>query len=372
NKLAPIIIKILFNTRKSLQIYIYDFYNFIYKKDNYSVFLLYILLICRSRFKNIIFKLFTLIKNYLYAQLVEVKNNSSILHIEKNIYKASQRLNTKNLQWFIGFTDGDGCFSVYKEKKYQNNWRHEFSIGLQIKDIRLLYKIKNLLGCGTVKKYNNVAVFRIKKLKHLVYQIIPLFDKFPLLTEKKRIVYLNFRNTLLNKFINSKIATNEDINFVKNLLNNNDINILYNTPIEKFLNNIDSNYFDNWLVGFTEAEGSFYFIKNKNLKDNISQIPLKAEFRLSQNNNVILLTKIKEKLKLTRNVNLQTNSSNHYYIVASSIDTIQNTIYFYTNPSIVKFKGIKYLKFILWLKGIKNINRYKNIKIPNNYGGDSS
>jgi hypothetical protein len=74
---------------------------------------------------------------------------------------------------------------------------------------------------------------------------------------------------------------------------------------------------------------------------------LRAEFKLSLNNNFFLLNKIKERLKLKRKVCLQTNSSNHYYIIAASIITVQNVIDFYTNPKIVKLKGIKYLKFIL-------------------------
>jgi hypothetical protein len=69
---------------------------------------------------------------------------------------------------------------------------------------------------------------------------------------------------------------------------------------------------------------------------------------------------------------LQTNSSNHYYIVAVSTSSIQNVVNFYTNPCIVKLKGIKYLQFILWLKGIKKIVRHSKIKIPTKYGGDSS
>ena len=48
------------------------------------------------------------------------------------------------MYWFVGFTDGDGCLSVYKEKKYKNNFRHEYSIGLEIADIKLLHKIKSL------------------------------------------------------------------------------------------------------------------------------------------------------------------------------------------------------------------------------------
>src|SRR5215510_1232224 len=110
---------------------------------------------------------------------------------------------------------------MYKEKKYLNNWRYEFTIGLDIKDIRLLYKIKEILGCGVIRKYNNVAIFRIKKIKHLIYKIIPIFDKYPLLTDKKRLIYLNFRNSLLHKaLISKKDITNKDIIFIKQLLDN--------------------------------------------------------------------------------------------------------------------------------------------------------
>jgi hypothetical protein len=98
--------------------------------------------------------------------------------------------------------------------------RHEYTIGLEIEDIRLLYKIKTFLGCGTVRKYNNVAIFRIKKIAHLLYILIPIFDKYPLLTEKKRASYLNFRNTFLNKVLNSKRATIEDKTYCEYLLKN--------------------------------------------------------------------------------------------------------------------------------------------------------
>jgi hypothetical protein len=141
---------------------------------------------------------------------------------------------------------------LYKEKKYLNNWRHEYTIGLELKDIKLLYKIKKLLGCGIIRKYNNVAIFRIKKIKHLIYVIIPIFDKYPLLTENKRSLYLNFRNTLLNKALNSKRnISNKDIIYIKQLLNNKPDN-LYEISIEnlfldlkKKINYDFFDYFDN-------------------------------------------------------------------------------------------------------------------------------
>jgi len=356
--------KILFDTRKNF--IIFKRMNLSYNRDNYSVNVLFLFMFM------FILKFFTLITNYSNARLVEVKNSVSII---TDIQKASQRFNTKDIQWFVGFTDGDGCLTMYKEKKRLNSWRHEFIIGLSIKDIRLLYKIKKIVGCGVIRKYNNVAIFRVKKIKHLIYNIIPIFDRYPLLTDKKRMVYLNFRYTLLNKvLVNKRGINHEDSIFVKQLLNKVP-NYLYNISIEDLFKNIDNSFFENWLVGFTEAEGSFYFIKKTvSQLDNISkpEIPLRAEFRISQNNNYFLLSKIKEKLKLYRKVDLQSGSSNHYYLVAVSSLSLQNVVNFYTNPNLVKFKGIKYLQFVLWLKGIKNIVRHNKIKVPVNYGGDSS
>ena len=154
------------------------------------------------------------------------------------------------MYWFVGFTDGDGCLSVYKEKKYKN-FTHEYSIGLEIADIKLLHKIKSLLGCGTIRTYNNVAIFKIKKINHLLNIIIPLFDKYPLLIEKKRNSYLNFRNTLLCKVLNSKRATIQDKNYCEYLLKNSRasaIENLYKLPIEDLLLNLTGehpDYFDN-------------------------------------------------------------------------------------------------------------------------------
>jgi hypothetical protein len=87
--------------------------------------------------------------------------------------------------------DGDGCITMYKEHPGRggNGERFELSIGLHIKDIKLLYFIKELLNCGIVRKYNNVCYFRIKKIKHLLDMIL-IFDKYPFLTESKRIKYL--------------------------------------------------------------------------------------------------------------------------------------------------------------------------------------
>lgn len=54
--------------------------------------------------------------------------------------------------WITGFTDAEGCFSVIISKRPNLNWRVmvSFEINLHIKDIAVLYLIKNYFGVGSV------------------------------------------------------------------------------------------------------------------------------------------------------------------------------------------------------------------------------
>lgn len=283
-------------------------------------------------------------KSYFSTKSVDVKNN---------IYKASQRFNTKDFQWLVGFTDGDGCFTTYKEKKYENNWRHEYTIGLHIKDTRLLYKIKRLLGCGIVRKYNNVVIYNIKKIEHILTIIIPLFDSNPLLTQNKISRYLRFRETFLNKVINSKRST-EDQKILGRLLMEKDMKGVYNNETINLLLTDRSwlDYFSNWIVGFTEAEGSFYHTKLPE-SDLRREEKYRPEFRVSQDDEKELLSKIKDRIGLNRDVGISSNRKNHYYIIAVSKKSLKKVIEYFNNPSIVKLKGDKLLQFRLWEKRVK-------------------
>jgi len=250
---------ILFDTRNSYWIEIS-------KTNNNSKILAIFILIYSFSFNES--EDFLLTNYYLIAQLVGVNNirldSFSMVHNQyENIKKAPQRLNTKDLFWLVGFIDGDGCLSYYKEKKY-DNWRHEVEIGLTIKDIKLLYKIKKLLGCGIVYKHNNVAIFRIKKINHLLTVILPILDNYPLLTENKRINYLKFRDTLLNKIIHSKRSSSKEKQMATILFDNTPkIYNFYNINIESLLNSIElpSDYFINWIV--------FYKIKRRRVTTRI-------------------------------------------------------------------------------------------------------
>jgi hypothetical protein len=62
----------------------------------------------------------------------------------------------------------------------------EFVVIQHIRDIKILYALKEFFKCGIVKKNNkDVICYCVRNLKHLYNIIIPFFEKYPLKTLKK-------------------------------------------------------------------------------------------------------------------------------------------------------------------------------------------
>jgi hypothetical protein len=91
----------------------------------------------------------------------------------------------------VGFTDGDGCFSVVKSG---DTYRLQYSLSQSAYNLRILYYIKSSLGYGGVSKSEkqNWGNFRITDRKVLNQVVFPIFDKYPLLTSKQ-FNYLRFK-----------------------------------------------------------------------------------------------------------------------------------------------------------------------------------
>jgi ubiquinol-cytochrome c reductase cytochrome b subunit len=122
---------------------------------------------------------------------------------ELSTHEASQRLNAENLKYayLVGLFEGDGFFTVTKKGKY---FQCELGIELSIKDVKLIYKIKKILGVGIVgfkiKNDNNMVYLRVRNKKHLINIILPIFDKYPLFSNKQY-DYLRLRNVILSNAI---------------------------------------------------------------------------------------------------------------------------------------------------------------------------
>jgi hypothetical protein len=89
----------------------------------------------------------------------------------------------KFLQWFIGFTDAEGCFLIQTKNKSEVHFC--FKITLHIDDSAVLFLIKDKLGIGVVTIKGNTCLFSIHSFQHIVDVLVPIFDKYPLITHKQ-------------------------------------------------------------------------------------------------------------------------------------------------------------------------------------------
>lgn len=78
---------------------------------------------------------------------------------------------------------------------------------MSIKDVQFIYKIKSLLAVGVVsfrkRNESEMVSLRIRNKKHLKQFIMPIFDKYPMFSNKQ-LDYLRFKDALLSDIIYSK------------------------------------------------------------------------------------------------------------------------------------------------------------------------
>ena len=152
-------------------------------------------------------------------------------------YKYGQPDHKKNtdisfLEWFIGFTEGDGSFGQTK-----------LSFTINQKDPKLLFRIKKTLGFGSVLELSQPGIWR--------YSVTGQ-------TNSLRLYYLFNDNLVLEK------TRTRFVNWAKQL-NVLDEVLLEQNPITLTLENA-------WLAGFIDAEGCFY-----------ARIRKKSQTKLQQN-----------------------------------------------------------------------------------------
>lgn len=145
-----------------------------------------------------------------------------------------------------------------------------FIIGLHAKDLPLLEKIQSFFGVGNISIGNNNAVFYyVSSVQELTNVILPHFENYPLLTQK-RADYILFKSALViinNKgqkkpltleYLNKLIAIKGSLNWgLSDVLKKAfpDIATVSRPEVElpKFIS-------PQWLAGFIDGEGCFYIL----------------------------------------------------------------------------------------------------------------
>jgi len=147
--------------------------------------------------------LYCLSKIWLYAGKSGVSEATMVLlnmiqiPSKKAIGADNQQERLKIAYWIVGFTDGEGCFSVSviknKTTKFGKQIFPEFVVTQGAKSLKALKKIKEFFDCGNIfinKRYDNhkenLYRYVVRSLNELNTKIIPFFKKYPLQTYKQK------------------------------------------------------------------------------------------------------------------------------------------------------------------------------------------
>jgi LAGLIDADG endonuclease len=243
-------------------------------------------------------------------------------------------------RWFVGFVDGDGSFTIYAQKTENGGWKWSlyFKIGQSSYNMRVLYFIKKQLGYGSIhKELNNYnADFRIRDRNTIKKIIFPIFDKYPLLTSKQ-FNYLKFKKAYFI-MTDDKLSKEEKNNLLFKLKDEKKpedyISPVWGRINYEIKNTNEANLImsKQWLVGFTEAEGSFYLVKKNNNR-------LVHAFEITQKLDVIVLKSIARILGIS-----VTNKKLYNTVVTTNSRAVSNIIYYYKNT----MKGMKALEYRIW------------------------
>jgi hypothetical protein len=234
------------------------------------------------------------------------------------------------LSWFIGFTEGDGCFTV--------NHRQELSfiVTQGHKNASVLHFIQNTLQMGNVIQQSAKRVYRIVVQKREHIELLILLFNGNLVLPSRKIQF--------NKFLHAFNASRRGrLELTQSGAKARSVTTSCLIPYERSqilpcLNN-------QWLLGFTEAEGCFTvsLLSNSNAFRTRFIVSQKGDINLPVLSHLVLLFK-------TGRVEGHSKKDNYSFIV-SGLGNIKQ-IYDYFDTNLSHFRSTKktsYLEF-------KNVN----------------
>ena len=294
------------------------------------------------------------------VETTRLRFHSLFLHTQKQNNRffsnmgSHQRLNVGPLldnpsikfdEWLVGLTDGDGCFSFSKTRSGGGTtYSFDFKIAQSVYNYRLLYYIKKQLGYGSITKSSDTVIqYRIRNSKVLKEVILPIFDKYPL-HSSKYFSYMKWKTALLT----TKKLLKE------NLINNNEQKSRSRfspPPLSLILSNSRfSPPTKSWVIGFIEAEGSFYITKKDGEKR------LAHGFGLTQKLDCYLLEHLRNLFKIVAKV--KKNKKGFFALDTTNHRNIQFLIDYFKNTQ----KGMKAVEFRIWERSYKK-NSIKLLQI---------
>lgn len=248
------------------------------------------------------------------------------------------------IAFFVGLIDGDGYIQVTKTTK--GFIAIKLTLTLSLDDLSTLEYIHSVLNLGliTISKDRLKPTCTYKINRTDLQEVI-----FPLLHYHKIFFLINARRIQYNKAL--YILKNGVKLYDEIYLNNipNEINL----P-ESSYEYLHLNFYKNWLIGFTNSEGSFLIKKNND-----------GCFQLKQRNDgsaTLLFESFNFLFK--SNIKIDIEPDKYAQFSVSSKKDIQEVINLFSFSGLHPLVGKKNIEYFKWLNDLQNSKRYKNLNYP--------
>lgn len=302
-------------------------------------------------------------------------------------------------EWLTGFTDGDGGF--YFHPREDGSWSFAFKISQARYNIRVLCYILSQLKVGSIhpksredndivndNKINQIEfegsldqddneqgefvdsykhyVFSIQDREILQNIIIPLFEKYPPRTGKKYYDFTQLKKALAIS-LNSSFSKVERNNLLlelwenkKNVNQKDLVSIVWETfknfseddvEIHRYAKLVLSK---SWVLGFTEAEGSFSLQKN-------NKTNFKYFWALPQVLDIIVLKALAATLLLNAPRSVSRKKYGPYWTVEATNETGVKFVLEYFQG--IKMRGMKSTEYKIWSKAFLKDGASQNTPI---------
>jgi NADH-ubiquinone oxidoreductase chain 6 len=289
----------------------------------------------------------------------------SSLNTNSRRYYSTSRNVELSPDWVCGFVDGDGSFnlSISKSKNLKTGWfvLPAFAIELKARDLPLLEKIQSFFGVGSIKANRNQYKYVVNSVQDIHNVIIPFFTKHPLLTSKY-ISFLLFQQAI-TLMIEKKHLTLEGVQLITSIrasMNNGVFNKKSRVATSELENvtpvalpsvdrNIRELITNDWLTGFTDAEGSF------SIQPTIKSTGKRAvavRYSLVQHSNEYVLIEALKSFIGCGSIYIQNNVI--YLLIQSTKDFTEHVLPIFLNHSLQSGKVNDFLDFNLALTKINN------------------
>lgn len=280
-----------------------------------------------------------------------LKNNQRLkenaMHAEKLQHLPShQRLNVGHpdgfANWLAGQTDGDGTF--YFGQKKNGSWNFTFQICQSNYNLKLLAYLKKKLKCGSITAAGkNQSQYRIRNFILLKYFQIPLFRTTEFLTDTKAYDFQNFQKavSIYRKWKRNEISQSFRDKALQELKQKRD-KVSFQAPWKR-KKNLSPDVFPTkgWILGFTEAEGSFYLVKK-------SPTRIVHGARWIQNSEKRVLEILRIRWKIQAKVKLHVKKKAWIQETTSS-SAVENFLSFFEK----KIKGMKAVEMRKWARAYR-------------------